>query len=198
VTIFPGAVIGRPPLSTGATTRQVQVADLLPVEISDHCVIGANAVIYMGVKIGHHSMIGDTARIRENVEIGDYSLVAMGVTVSFNVKIGDRVKIMDNATIAGNTLIEDGAFVGPQVGIANDSKMGRTPPDIHDWTERGATIRRFAAIGQCACILPGIEIGENAIVGTNAVVTKDVRAGILVTGMPARFVRTLAEDELRR
>ena len=198
VTIFPGAVIGRPPLSTGATTRQVEVVELLPVEIGDHCVIGANAVIYMGVKIGHHSMVGDTARIRENVEIGNYSLVAMGVTVSFNVKIGDRVKIMDNATIAGNTVIEDGAFIGPQVGIANDNMMGRTPTEGKDWIERGATIRRFAAIGQCACIQPGVEIGENAMVGTNSVVTKDVRPGILVVGMPARFVRTLTEAELKR
>jgi UDP-2-acetamido-3-amino-2,3-dideoxy-glucuronate N-acetyltransferase len=52
VTVFPGAVIGRPPLSSGATTRQLDVSELLPVEIGDNCIIGSNAVIYMGVKIG--------------------------------------------------------------------------------------------------------------------------------------------------
>lgn len=197
VTIFPGAVIGRPPLSTGATTRQVDLAELLPVVIGDDCIIGANAVIYMGVTLGDHSMVGDTARIRENVDVGRYSLVAMGVTVSFNVRIGDRVKIMDNATIAGNSVIEDDVFVGPQVGIANDNAMGRKPPAGRDWVERGVTIRRFAAIGQAACLQPGVEIGENAMVATGAVVTRDVKPRTLVAGIPARLVRTLGDEELK-
>lgn len=46
--------------------------------ISDDCIIGANALIYMGVTIGDHSIVGDTARIREHCEVGSYSLVAMG------------------------------------------------------------------------------------------------------------------------
>lgn len=197
VVIFPGAVIGRPPVSSGATTRQVEVSDLLPVEIGDHCVIGSNAVIYMGVKIGHHSMISDTACIREGCQIGDYSLVAMGVTINYNTKIGSRVKIMDNTHITGNMIIEDDVFIGMLVTTANDNSMGRKPAEGRDWSGRGPTVRRFSTIGQGACILPGVEIGENAIVGTNAVVTKDVPARTLVLGIPARVVRELNEKELK-
>lgn len=198
VTIFPGAVVGRPPLSSGATTRQLEVSELLPVEIGDGCVIGSHAVIYMGVKIGHHSMICDTACIREGCEIGNYTLIAMGVTVNYNTKIGDRVKIMDNAHITGNAIIEDDVFISTLVSTTNDNAMGRKPTRGRDWTAKGPTIRRFAVIGQGACVLPGIEIGENAIVGAGAVVTRDVSPRVLVIGVPARVVRELNPEELKR
>lgn len=94
VVIFPGAVLGRPPLSTGATFHMPDVSALLPVEIGDECVIGVNAVIYMGVKIGHHSMVGDMAFIREGCTVGNYSLVAGGARLGINVKVGDRVRII--------------------------------------------------------------------------------------------------------
>jgi acetyltransferase-like isoleucine patch superfamily enzyme len=197
VTVFPGAVIGRPPVSSGATTRVTKLESLIPVRIGNNCVIGANAVIYMGVEVGNNSMVCDTACIREGVVIGSHSIIAMGVTVNYNTKIGNYVKIMDNSHITGNMTIEDRVFIGMLVTTANDNLMGRKASAVaSDWTEKGPHIHKFVTIGQGACILPGVEIGENAIVGANSVVTRNVAPKTLVTGIPARFKRNLRTDEI--
>ena len=195
VTVFPGAVVGRPPLSTGATRRTREKSASKPVEVGDGCVIGANAVIYDDVKIGSESMICDTAAVREGVRIGWQSFIAMGVTINYDTSIGNRVKIMDNAHITGNMTIEDDVFVGMLVTSANDNLMDRKAQDTG--AMRGPVIRACATIGQGTCILPGIEIGENAIVGSNSVVTRNVRPRTLVMGTPARFVRAVRDDELK-
>ncbi len=197
VTIFPGAVIGRPPLFTGATTRKIETTSLLTVRIDDNCIVGANAVIYADVEIKNNTMICDTACIREGCRIGSFSVIAMGVTINYNTKIGDRVKVMDNTHLTGNMIIEDGVFIGMLVTTANDNLMGLKPPKAEGaWLEKDPVVRRFATIGQGACILPGIEIGENATVGANSVVTKNVEPRSLVMGIPARFKRYLTLGEL--
>ncbi len=197
VTVFPGAVIGRPPVSSGATTRVNKATALAPVRIGNNCVIGANAVIYMGVEIGNNSMVCDTACIREGCQIGSFCVIAMGVTINYNTKIGNYVKIMDNTHITGNMIIEDRCFIGMLVTTANDSLMGRKHSTVDgDWTEKGPIIRKFTTIGQGACILPGVEIGENVIVGANAVVTRNVEPKTLVMGIPAKFKRHLTAAEI--
>jgi len=153
VTIFPGAVVGRPPLSSGATRRVSASEELAPVRIGDGCVIGSNAVIYMGVDIGRNSMICDTACVREGCSIGEYVVIAMGVTVNYDTKIGNRVKVMDNTHLTGNMVIEDDVFVAMLVTTANDNSMGRAAEVDSLETLLGPTIKRFATIGQGACLL---------------------------------------------
>jgi len=193
VTIFPGAVIGRPPLSSGATRLAVTWDSLPPVKIGDGCVIGANAVIYADVEVGNNSMVCDTACVREKCRIGSFCVIAQGVTINYNTKIGNYVRIMDNTHITGNMIIEDRVFIGMLVSTANDNLMGRRK---ESYEPKGPLIRKFATIGQGSCILPGIEIGENAIVGSNAVVTKDVAPRTVVIGTPARYVRDVKPEEI--
>lgn len=192
VTVFPGAVIGRPPVSSGATTLNVTWHKLPPVRIGDNCIIGANAVIYADVEIGNNSMICDTACIRERARIGSYTLISMGVTFNYNVKVGNYVKILNNSHLAGNTVVEDGVFIGTLVTSANDNTMDRYRRDSF----KAPIVRKFATIGGGACLLEGVEIGENAIVGSNAVVTKDVAPRTVVMGIPACFVRELKPEEI--
>jgi acetyltransferase-like isoleucine patch superfamily enzyme len=194
VTIFPGAVIGRPPLSSGATLIPIETNPLASVRIGDNCVIGANSVIYADVEIGNNTMICDTACIREECRIGSYSVIAMGVTINRAAKMGNRVKIMDNSHITTNAIIKDDVFISTGVTLSNDNAMGRKP--IPKGGFIGPTIRRFATIGQGACILPGIEIGENAVIGANSVVTKNVPPRSVVMGVPATFKRWLKPDEI--
>jgi acetyltransferase-like isoleucine patch superfamily enzyme len=74
--------------------------------------------------------------------------------------------------------------------------MGRT--EERHALLKGPTIRRGARIGGAVCILPGIEIGEEAFVGAGAVVTQDVPAGKVVVGVPSRVLRDVADEQLRR
>jgi acetyltransferase-like isoleucine patch superfamily enzyme len=184
VTIFPGAVIGRPPKSSGATKRETDINNLPPTIIENNCVIGSNAIIYKGTQIGKNSMICDTACVRELVKIGSNTLIAQGVTINVNTIIGNNVKIMDNCHITGNALIEDDVFIGMLTTTANDNSMGKG--NIKLEFQKGPTIKKGAKIGQGSCLLPSITIGENAIVGANSVVTKDVLKDEIVMGIPAK------------
>jgi acetyltransferase-like isoleucine patch superfamily enzyme len=87
------------------------------------------------------------------------------------------------------------------VSTANDNSMGReaalnAPLSLRK--RQGPVVRRHATIGQGACILPGLEIGENSIIGANSVVTKPIPACILALGAPARIVRELREGEIKK
>ena len=200
VKILPGAILGRPPISTKALTRKADRDVLSPLEIGDNCVIGSNTVIYRGTTIGSNCLFGDTACIREMVQIGDSCIIAMGVTINYETIIGSRVKVMDNTHLTGNMLIEDDVFIGMLVSTANDNTMGRKTAKEEPTVSRqwyGPIIRRHATIGQGACLLPNIEIGENSIVGSNSVVTKTMPARVLIIGTPARIARDLHKDEIK-
>jgi acetyltransferase-like isoleucine patch superfamily enzyme len=200
VTIFPGAVLGRPPVSTKAQMRRVSNERIPPLIIGGNCVIGANSVIYRGTKIGNDTLVGDGVCIREKVIIGDSCIIAMGVTINYNTRVGDRVKIMDNTHITGNMIVEDDVFISTHVTTTNDNSMGREAAlniPVDQRKRQGPIIRRNATIGQAACILPAVEVGENTIVGANAVVTKSLPPRVMALGIPARVVRELRDDEVK-
>jgi acetyltransferase-like isoleucine patch superfamily enzyme len=69
--------------------------------------------------------------------------------------------------------------------LTNDPTAGQRPPDME---LRGPTLRRGCRIGAAAVLLPGVEVGEDAFVAAGAVVTRDVPAGALVMGVPARIM----------
>lgn len=202
VTIFPGAVLGRPPISTKAHSRKVEKGTLPPLRIGNNSVIGSNVVLYRGTTIGDNCLFGDTACVRDGVNIGDNCIIAMGVTINYETKIGSRVKIMDNSHITGKMLIEDDVFFGPLVSSSNDNSMGRKTylkrHDVESSPWLGPTVRRHVTVGQGASLLPGIEVEENSIIGANSVVTKSIPKRVLAMGIPARVVRELRDEEIKK
>jgi len=188
VRVMAGAVLGRPPVATAAATRPLR-AGLPPLEIGAGCVIGSNAVLYRGSRLAEEVLIGDSVSMREQCEIGPRSLLGRSVTVNYNTTIGANCKVMDLSHLTGNMVIEDGVFVSAHVSSANDNKMweGQYAED----EIRGPVLRRGCSIGLGAVLLPKIKVGEGAIVGAGSVVTRNVKAGTLVIGAPARLVRTL-------
>ncbi len=189
ITVFDNTVLGRMPQGTGGMTRQPRT-DLPPLSIGGGSVVGACAALYAGTQIGENVLIGDIASIREECEAN--SIIARGVTVNYDTKIGQHVKIMDNTHITGNMIIEDNVFISVLVATTNDNTMDRAPSE--DAHYQGPIIRLGASVGAMASILPGVEIGEYAVVGSGSVVTHDVPARKVVLGVPARVVKDVPAE----
>ena len=152
-----------------------------PIEIGDDCIIRSGSILYASSKLGNNVRIGHHVLIREKVIIGDNSIVGTGVTIDGNSSIGKNVSIQTNAYIPWNTHIEDHVFLGPHCILTNDKYVMRTQYEL-----KGPIIRRGASIGAGAVLLPSIEVGEEAVIGAGAVVTKDVPPKTIVHGVPAR------------
>lgn len=125
--------------------------------------------------------------------IGDDSRVGSFVEVQKNATIGSRCKISSHTFVCEGVTIEDDVFVGHGVMFINDldpkaSSDGK-PQTESDWSVVPTRVCKGASIGSGVVILGGVTIGENALVGAGAVVTKDVDSGTVVAGCPARFLR---------
>jgi len=127
-------------------------------------------------------------------EVGDESKVGTFVEIQKGAKIGRRCKISSHTFICEGVTIEDEVFIGHGVMFTNDLFPRATNPDGSpqtdaDWKCIPTLVKKRAAIGSNATILCGITIGEGATVGAGSVVTKDVPAGAVVAGNPARVIK---------
>ena len=152
-------------------------------------------VIASDVKIGHGVTIYDFVNLY-GCEIGDETKIGTFVEIQKGAKIGRRVKVSSHTFICEGVTIEDEAFIGHGVTFTNDlypratTSSGSLQTDA-DWKVIPTVVRRGASIGSGSTILCGIEIGEGAIVGAGSVVTKDVPAGMIVAGNPAKVLRPI-------
>jgi len=152
------------------------------VTIGENSFIRSGTAIYSDVKIGKNFRTGHNVLIRENTEIGDDVLLGTNSVVDGNCKIGNNVSVQTNVYITAYTIIEDDVFLGPCSVTTNDKYM-RYGAEL-----KGPIIKKGAKIGANSTILPGIIVGEKAVVGSGAVVTKDVASRAIVAGVPAREI----------
>src|SRR5689334_5433869 len=142
--------------------------------------------------------LGDDVKIYSFVnaygcEIGDESRIGAFVEIQKGVKIGRRCKVSSHSFVCEGVTIEDNVFIGHGVMFTNDKYPHATNPDgtpqtEADWKVIPTVVKQGASIGTNATILPGLTIGENALVGAGAVVTRDVPDGATVAGVPASVV----------
>jgi UDP-2-acetamido-3-amino-2,3-dideoxy-glucuronate N-acetyltransferase len=149
------------------------------VRLGDRVIIHhADLVNLYGCEIGHDTKIGAFVEIQKNA------------------RIGSRCKISSHTFICEGVEIEDEVFVGHGVMFINDRYPRATTAGAlqseADWSVVPTHIKRGASIGSGAVILCGVTVGEEAMVGAGAVVTRNVPAGATVAGVPAR-VRARAE-----
>jgi UDP-2-acetamido-3-amino-2,3-dideoxy-glucuronate N-acetyltransferase len=131
-----------------------------------------------GTRIWAFSHVLPGARIGSNCNICDHTFIENDVTVGDHVTIKSGVQLWDGVTL------EDDVFIGPNAAFSNDAF-----PRSEQYPERflRTLVKKGASIGANATILPGLVIGENAMIGAGAVVTRDVPPNTILTGNPARI-----------
>lgn len=156
-------------------------------------IIAPDVELGRGVQIyGFVNLYG--CRIGDNTRIGTFVEIQRGATV------GERCKISSHTFICEGVTIEDEVFVGHGVMFINDRRPRATtlegkPQTDADWILEHTRICRGASIGSGAVILCGVRIGERALIGAGAVVTRDVAAEETVAGVPARTLTQEIRDE---
>ena len=175
-------IIGTPP-------RGHQAGDLATT-IGEGSTIRSHTVIYAGNVIGSNFQTGNKVNIRESNQIGNNVSIGTLSVVEHHVVIGDNVRIHTQAFIPEYSVLEESCWIGPNVVLTNAKYP--VSPGVKDQLA-GAVIRKRAKIGANATILPGVVVGENALVGAGAVVTRDVPAGAVVVGNPAKVIAQITD-----
>ena len=141
-----------------------------------------NVEIGKGTKIWHFSHVQTGAVLGENCSIGQ------NVNIGNNVKIGNHVKIQNNVSVYEGVELEDYVFCGPSMVFTNIKVPRSEFPQRGSEYYQKTLVKKSASIGANATIVCGVTIGEYALIGSGAVVTKDVPDYALVIGNPGRVV----------
>jgi UDP-2-acetamido-3-amino-2,3-dideoxy-glucuronate N-acetyltransferase len=146
------------------------------------------SIIDDNVEIGENTKVWHFSHIQPGAIIGRNCSVGQNVNIANNVKIGNYVKIQNNVSVYEGVELEDYVFCGPSMVFTN-VKLPRS-----EFPQRGSShysktlVKKSASIGANATIVCGVTIGEYAMIGSGAVVTKDVPPFHLVVGNPAKIV----------
>ncbi|MDZ4662425.1 MAG: acyltransferase [Pseudomonadota bacterium] len=144
------------------------------------------ALIEEGARIGAGTRVWAFSHILSKVTIGRDCNICDHTFVESGVVIGDRVTVKCGVYIWQGVTLENDVFIGPNATFTNDE----FPRSKKYPTEFSKTlVKNGASIGANATLLPGITIGEFAMIGAGSVVTKDVPAYAVVCGNPAKLIR---------
>lgn len=187
------AVIGKQPMRA-ANSAVTQAAPQPPARLGDRCLIGTGAVLYAGCVLGEKVLVADLATLREQVTVGDFTIIGRGVAVENQCRIGRYCKLETNAYLCAYSVLEDRVFIAPGVLTSNDNFLGRTEERFKHF--RGITARRGARLGVGAVVLPGREVGPDAVLAAGALLTHDAEADLIHTGLPARPLRPVPPEQL--
>ncbi len=146
------------------------------------------AIIEEGARVGVRTRVWAFAHILPGATVGSDCNICDHTLIEGQVRVGDRVTIKSGVYLWDGITVEDDVFLGPNATFTNDSfPRSGARPDA--WVP--TRICRGASIGANATILCGVTIGEGAMVGAGAVVTRDVDPHVVVVGVPARPARRI-------
>lgn len=180
------------PVTIGFPSREFLGAEHYPgTTIGKNAVLRSGLVIYCQVEIGDGFQAGHNVLIREKMRIGNNVSIGSSCIIEGYGTIGDNVRVQSMVFVPTHTTIGNDVFIGPSAVLTNDLYPPSGKPEL-----KGPVIGDNAVIGANATVMPGITIGEGAFVAAAAVVTRDVPAGKMAIGAPAR-IRDLPA-EMRR
>ena len=140
------------------------------------------------VEIGEGTKIWHFSHIQSGSEIGEGCSIGQNVNIGNNVKIGNHVKIQNNVSVYEGVELEDYVFCGPSMVFTNIKVPRSEFPQRGSEYYKKTLVKKSASIGANATIVCGVTIGEYSMIGSGAVVTKDVPPYVLVIGNPGRVV----------
>jgi acetyltransferase-like isoleucine patch superfamily enzyme len=154
-----------------------------------HCIISKDA------QIGEETRIGNFVFIRDRTTIGRNCLIGSYVDIEGDVRIGNFVSVQSGCYLTRGVVIEDEVFCGPRLVTLNDKHISYRRASMQ-FERRAPRILRAARIGGACVLCPGVTIGENALIGAGAVVTRDVPDRAIVVGNPACLVGNVPADQI--
>lgn len=150
-----------------------------PLTIGAHALIRSGTILYSGSSIGENFQTGHKVTIREKAQIGDHVSVGTLSDIQGNCRIGNYVRLHSNVHIGQLSRVDDFVWIFPYVVLTNDP----TPPSENFV---GVHLHSFSIVATGALIMPGIEVGQDALVAAGAIVTKPVPPYAVVVGNPGR------------
>jgi acetyltransferase-like isoleucine patch superfamily enzyme len=178
------AILGKLPYRAAMSVFEENGEPLGGTHIGPECIIGATTIIYRGCTLENNVLAADQATIRERVTVGAYTILGRSACVENDTTVGKHCKLETGCYITAFSQVGDYVFIGPYAVTSNDNFLGRTQERLA--AMRGPTINDGARIGANVTILPGIIIGSDSLIAAGSIVTRDVDAGVMVKGVPAK------------
>ncbi len=157
-----------------------------PTRIGPGCLIRSHAIVYAGCDIGAGFSTGHRVILREYCVIGEHCRIGTNCDLQGYLQIGNYCWLHSGVFVAQYTRLADFVFVYPMVMFAND----RFPPSNE---AQGARVGRFSQIAASSLIMAGVTLGEHVLIGSGAVVTRDVPDYTLALGNPAKAVKDVRQ-----
>jgi acetyltransferase-like isoleucine patch superfamily enzyme len=157
-----------------------------PLKIGKKSIIRSGSILYAGSTFGEELETGHRVTVREHSQFGEHCKVGTLCDIQGYVKVGNYCRFHSNVHIGQTSVIKDYVWIYPYVVLTNDPH----PPSE---CIQGPTIEEYAVIATGAIIMPRVRIGRGSVVGAQALVNKDVPADMVVVGVPAKVLCSVAD-----
>ncbi len=158
--------------------------------------IHETAVVDQGAQIGLGTKVWHFCHIMPKAVIGENCILGQNTFVDSNTLVGNGVKIQNNVSIYNGVTLEDDVFIGPSVVFTNVINPRSFIERKNEFKK--TIVKKGATIGANSTIICGVRIGEYALVGAGAVVTKDVPPYTIVTGNPAKVSGKVDKEAIKQ